>query len=63
MEDGINFPRLTSRGPIEAVCVPLALWKITDFPRLTSRGPIEATQQGFLKRPRVLSATNKSRPH
>ena len=36
------FPRLTSRGPIEALR-PMPASLMTDtFPRLTSRGPIEA---------------------
>gem|GEM_PF-3856857 len=36
-----SFPRLTSRGPIEATIRPPSAWRPA-FPRLTSRGPIEA---------------------
>ena len=37
------FPRLKSRGPIEAGCLALSRPPRSRFPRLKSRGPIEAT--------------------
>jgi len=37
-----QFPRLPSRGPIEAWTCPLASDAVRPFPRLPSRGPIEA---------------------
>ncbi len=39
-----TFPRLTNRGPIEAVTPAQELHAVTLFPRLTNRGPIEATE-------------------
>ena len=42
-----RFPRLKSRGPIEALHVPQAQIRTQySFPRLKSRGPIEA--KGFV---------------
>ena len=58
------FPRLTSRGPIEAVSAIAYSMQWPRFPRLTSRGPIEAAVGE--KRPsadQIISATNESRPH
>ena len=39
---GTEFPRLKSRGPIEAGSGPASQSSPTKFPRLKSRGPIEA---------------------
>ncbi len=36
------FPRLPSRGPIEAAPEVIAVEYLGHFPRLPSRGPIEA---------------------
>ena len=40
-----TFPRLTSRGPIEARSSSKRWQDSSNFPRLTSRGPIEARSQ------------------
>ena len=57
------FPRLQSRGPIEASAeVPSAVSRT--FPRLQSRGPIEATGRlAALALDFDISAATEPRPH
>ena len=60
-----RFPRLKSRGPIEAlVCNQNDVKKLDAFPRLKSRGPIEAQEGGFADRDFLcISTAEKSWPH
>ena len=44
-----HFPRLMSRGPIEAVGVMSTAILAVGFPRLMSRGPIEAVHLGIAR--------------
>ena len=45
-DEEMKFPRLTSRGPIEAFFNgDINARRVWTFPRLTSRGPIEASKQ------------------
>ena len=59
-----RFPRLKSRGPIEAAEPVIHTSRRSGFPRLKSRGPIEAS---FYRPPDLamlgISTAEKSWPH
>src|SRR5260370_36195737 len=65
MEDVMNlFPRLISRGLIEATGKPGPTPKLTPFPRLISRGLIEAVMAvAIALAGSGISASDQSRPH
>ena len=59
-----RFPRLKSRGPIEALPPPMTMKMISSFPRLKSRGPIEARLRLPIPPTRYrISTAEKSWPH
>ncbi len=58
------YPRVHTRGPIEAASVPGEQVSPPIYPRVHTRGPIEAEDLGNLDRDAlILSAGSHPRPH
>src|SRR5260221_425235 len=59
----LAFPRLMSRGPIEAIHIGSALVTGSIFPRLMTRGPIEAHRGDPRPPEAVVISVDRERPH